>query len=787
MLAIPLSRCLGAQKPSARKKVTYPHYILIKPTPAYLKQLKAARASAKDYFWEKLKAEHKPPTYNNVKNFLAPIAYVNAPWKYIGVILSPEGSSQKMRVIENGSEIDAGLTRRTPIHADAWAYAKTFIRVYAGPQNQIFGLNEHRQGLPHYEDGYLPVLRVSYRVGGTTYKETVLARRLIASYRSPYLDTPGVAAYIKVTAENAPGEIAFRVTAPKVDYGFPIVPLGFRHDKWTDGLNNVIAWFSKGAKYDAKTHLVHYKLDKGQSAYVVFPFRKQPAGTVAAADAHSFNVANADVASTWKKQLATGGQVSVPQKVVMNAYRSLFIGDLQLTIGDELPYGMFSYYEGNGFAEALEAIAPFIEYGYFKDARRFIQPILDYPMSDKNIGLDVCAVRLELASYYYQMSGDAEFIRKNEKRLEQVANFFLAHRQKSTGLVLDGYGYDVSGRRVLNLNTNSNGWRAIQDLANTLIAVDDKQVGEKYLAISLKFGQEVREAVLKNIDHSTHPPFVPFALGQEKPYQSLIESKISSYYNIVMPYFFESEIFPPRSAPYMDILHYMWDKHGVMAGLQRFDQHSTLPDQDGIHPLYTWGREFEQIAAHDPRRAIYTFYSALADGYTRGTFLTGECQGTVPSADQWKRGTYLPPEPPANALLLRSLRHMLIQESDRDKDGVYHDLWLLSSAPRVWLANGKQIRFEGMPTRFGPVSLSLESHLSAGSLAGLVRLAPGIRGKHVMLFVRLPHGYKVRSAALADGKTLRIGKVGDDPVVFLPARAGAFHFVVQTVAQSDSH
>ena len=35
---------------------------------------------------------------------------------------------------------------------------------------------------------------------------------------------------------------------------------------------------------------------------------------------------------------------------------------------------------------------------------------------------------------------------------------------------------------------------------------------------------------------------MPFALGEEAPYRSLVESKESSYYNLVMPYFFESDL-----------------------------------------------------------------------------------------------------------------------------------------------------------------------------------------------------------------------------------------------------
>lgn len=752
-----------------------PRFVLIRPSQAYLDELKTARASMGDYYYDQLQG--KEATYDAVKDFLAPIRYVNAPWRYAGVILSPEGSTEKMRVIENGYRIDAGLTRRSPLDGNVWAPGDTHLWITAGPKDELFGLDEHRQGKPHYAEGYLPIFETTYEAGDVTYKETVLAHKLIARYRSPRIDEAGVAAYVKITATDGEGQVGFEVDAPPVGYGFPIVPAGFRHDHWTDEHNNVYAYFSAGGTYDAAARLVRYRLKKGESAYVVFPHDVQLAGTEVEAGAARFDEARADEVAIWTRKLERGGQVEVPERVVMDAYRSLLLGDMQLSIGDELPYGMFSWYEGNGYAEALQTIAPFIEYGYFHDARRFIQPILDYPLSDTGIGLHVCANRLELAALYYAFSRDAAFIRKNQTRLVEVADYLLRHRDPTTGLVLDGYGFDLANQRVVNINTNTNGWRAVRDLGLTLEAIGQNELGEKYVRIAGEFGAEVRKAVLANIDRSTQPPFVPFALGSEKAYASLVESRASSYYNIVMPYFFESEIFPPKAASYTDTLDYMWTHQGVMAGLNRFAGHGSIVfAQDGIHPLYTWGREFEQIAAHDTRRAIYTFYSALANGYTRGTFLTGECQSTVPSESEWYRGTYLPPEPPANALLLRSLRHMLIHEYDADQDGIYDGLWLLSAAPRDWLAPGKTVELERMPSRFGPVGLKITAAATGKELRGKLTLSPEAAGKDVLLYVR---GYQVTRATAADGRALRIEAMDGDSVVVFRGRAGRQSFTLE--------
>lgn len=756
-----------------------PAFVVTKPSAEYLQNFRLAYESPDDYFFTHLPSRTAEASYDDVKGFLAPIRYVNAPWRYAGVILSPKGSSEKIRVVENGFQIDAGLTRRSPIDSNAWTPGDTHLWVTVGAGDELFGLDEARQGKPQYEGGYLPVLETEYTVDGTVYEEKVFAAPLVARYRSPLVDEPGISAYVRVTAKNAPGQVGFELKAPGVGYGFPIVNAGFRHDSWTDEHNNVYAYFSGGGVYDEKSKLVRFRLKAGQSAYVVLPHQLQLAGTHAEASARSFEQARARVVEQWRKELALGGTIDVPEKVVMNAYRSLLIGDWQVSIGDELPYGMFSWYEGNGYAESLQSIAPFIEYGYFSDARRFIQPILEYPLSDTGIGLHVCANRLELAAYYYAFSRDADFIRRNKDRLVEVADYLLRHRDPKTGLVMDGYGFDLADQQVVNINTNSNGWRAVRNLGLTFRAIGEEKLGDKYLAIAKTFGDEVRAAILRNIDHSTTPPFVAFALGSEKPYKSLVESRASSYYNIVMPYFFESEIFAPRAEAYTDTLEYMWTHRGVMAGLNRFNGYGPLFGQDGIHPLYSWGRQFSQISRHETRRAIYTFYSSLAHGYTRGTFLTGESQGAKPNPAEWYRGTYLPPEPPANALLLRSLRHMLIHENDLNQDGIYEELWLLSSAPASWLAPGKTVELRNMPSRIGAVSLRIQADPAGRRLTADLRLSPLASGS-VALYVR---GYRVLRATGAAGQTLKVENRDGDSVVLIPASPGNQRLVIETMSE----
>ena len=349
----------GQEKPKGRG--AEPRFVLKAPSAEYLNTLRKARAANNDYFWTQVKGE---AGYDDVKDFLAPLRYVNAPFRYPGVILSPKGSSEKMRFVESGFQLDANLTRRQPVAADAWTHGDTHLWVCVGPKDELFGLDEHRQGQPSYEQGYLPDVHVDYTAEGVTYSEEVFAGKLVADYRSPLLDEAGIAAYMRITPRDGDGIVSFELSAPEVGYGFPIVPAGFRNNQWTDAHNNAYAFFSPGGEFDRNGDIVRFRLRRGQSVYVIMPHDLQPAGTKATPGEAAFAQAKQQMLASWTHELAKGGGVEVPEKVVMDAWRSLLIGDWQLTIGDELPYGMFTWYQGNGYAESLQYIAPFIEYGF---------------------------------------------------------------------------------------------------------------------------------------------------------------------------------------------------------------------------------------------------------------------------------------------------------------------------------------------------------------------------------------------------------------------------------------
>lgn len=82
-----------------------------------------------------------------------------------------------------------------------------------------------------------------------------------------------------------------------------------------------------------------------------------------------------------------------------------------------------------------------------------------------------------------------------------------------------------------------------------------------------------------------------------------------------------------------------------------------------------------------------------------------------------------------------------------------------------------------MPSRFGPVDLELYANLQQGRVTGTLGLSPRVAGKRVLLFLRLPAGYRVDSVKLVNGTSLKLSERDGEPVVELPTAAGTMRLV----------
>src|SRR5262249_37883230 len=135
--------------------------------------------------------------------------------------------------------------------------------------------------------------------------------------------------------------------------------------------------------------------------------------------------------------------------------------------------------------------------------------------------------------------------------------------------------------------------------------------------------------------------------------------------------------------------------------------------------------------------------------------------------DRFGRSFYLPPNSASNAAFLTTLRYLLVQDWE-DDEGQPDTLRLLYGAPGRWLADGARLRLEGAPSRFGLLSLRVESRLAKREVE--VPLDPPPRQpKHWLLRLPLPPGWKVVAARSAE-QDLPLGAEGAVELPYRPER-----------------
>jgi hypothetical protein len=362
------------------------------------------------------------------------------------------------------------------------------------------------------------------------------------------------------------------------------------------------------------------------------------------------------------------------------------------------------------------------------------------------------------------------------KAVETILN----NREKDNGLVpRENYCGDIA-QQVYALNSNAQGWRGLRDLSVVLAEIGEKEQARSLAETAAAYRRDILRAVEKSERTDVQPAFIPNALfGEEQPYPMLTDTRIGGYYDLMAPYIIGSEVLGPGSQRETAMLEYLQQHGGLCMGMVR-----TKPDrgqyanQPGVVFLYTLRYALAQMRRDQREAALVTFYGGLAQGLTRDTFIGGEAT-RFPSMDPLMRTIYLPPNSTSNATTLWLLRYMLVQDWDLNDDGRPETLRLLYGAPRRWLRDRARIRFENVPTQFGPMSLLAQSRLADGVVDLQVTLPPRTPDKTVVR-LPLPDGWTAQSAELegsklplaSDSSVDLTGQTGSLKLSFQVRRAG---------------
>jgi hypothetical protein len=429
----------------------------------------------------------------------------------------------------------------------------------------------------------------------------------------------------------------------------------------------------------------------------------------------------------------------------------MLIGNLMIAVGDRPHYSAGNAYAKLYEGECGDTMRSLMLFGHLEVGPGMLKSMLEFNRKDTQF--HVAGQKLQLLSYFYWLTRDAETVRKYEPLWRQSVELILSNRESDSGLLpKDRYAGDIA-TKVYSLNSNANCWRGLRDLAAVLEDMDSKDEAKKLRDEAASY----RTAILKAVDRSEHretkPPFIPISLlAGEEAYDRLTATRFGSYYDLICPYIIGSEIFGQGSQREDWLLGYLQNHGGIAMGMVRVEpQEGQYKHEPGVNPLYGLRYQLALLRRDEREKALVGFYGQLAQGMTRGTFIGGE-GSRFRHGDANGRSFYLPPNSTSNAAWLVALRYLLIQDWDLDEDGKPDTVRLLFGTPRRWLADGKQIAVENAPTAFGRISLYVESKLNAGYVD--IRVTPPAPGaKKMELRAPLPTGWRVNGVEL-DGKTV---------------------------------
>ena len=619
----------------------------------------------------------------------------------------------------------------------AWATETgTPVRIYLGPRRILFGSDPAHLDGPHCENGYLPVFTLHDTVDGIRYTERFFAAT------DPDLAAHGVI-YAQFTLDEGDAgriELQWERTDRLTD----------DHGVLRDSNGKVL--FSVGRGWTSRWAVgsVFGSLKKGESLTIAIA--TDPMDSAVPADAAAFDGAHKRAVATWQQLIDHSMQVSVPEPLVNDVWRSLICGSYGLLNGDVMCYSAGNQYSHLYEAEGGDAAKSLLLWGRRDDVRRMIVKLLEF--TRKGLEYHEAGLKLQLLASYYWITRDGDFVRQQAPLWQKEADRIINGREKDSGLLpRERYAADIA-TPVYSLNVDANSWAGLRNMAAVLKELgqdDDAKSGE---AVAADFRKTILAAVDKSERRDVQPPFIPMALfGEEPPPDKITGARPGSYWTLMSPYVLGSGLFRYDSPQATAIIQYLQQHMGLCMGMIRSRPDPGFwIDTANIDDLYGIRYDLALFERDEVDRALVGFYAKLAQGMTRETFISGEGTAIIP-LDSRGRQMYMPPNSAGNAHFLDQLRYTLVQDWDLDDDGKPETLRLLFATPRQWLAEGKEIKVEHAPTAFGEISLHAVSHVFNGKVAVDVTL-PAIVPKTILLRLRLPDGYHVKAATVKGGGSL---------------------------------
>lgn len=715
--------------------------------------LQKAIAAKADIYGEAAMRRPNGASYEFFADLIPPIRYARlAEFEYYPILMGIPGGEYKARLISNGSAINA--RGGCPEWLDTG-----FPVTFSVGDGTLFGADLGRLDGPRYFLGYLPIVETVYRDGETAYREEVFA-----GVSSPF--GKSAACFVRFGLRNGrSGKIVANIKGEgEITQSRPLL---------TDPAGKVLVWFSGNWKWDPKARELRADLTTGRDAcLVVFtqPTEFEPKTTLSSA---FYEDERAKCVRYWEEILKTGCLVETPEPRVNQCMKALQIGTMLLRKGDTIFYSSTNVYQALCEAECSDSALSLLLFGHVKTTKEVLPSLMQY--LQPGIEFHDMAFKLQTLSRFYWLTRDADFIRSQKQHWMAALDRIMKRRDPKTGLLpREDYCGDIK-TPIFSLNSNANSWRGLRDFAVVLDEIGEKELALKVSSEAKEYRKLILDAVEKSVRKDVKPPFMPIALfGEEEPYETLTESRMGSYWDLMIPYVLGSGVLGDDSEQTGWILDYLHQHGGIFMGMIRFHE-VTTDDLYGLRYILTLLRRDET------ERALVSFYGKMAQGLTKDTYIGGERVDLNPTSP-YGRWEDQPPNSTSNALWLWNLRYLMVQDWDMDDDGRPDTLRLMFATPQRWLEDGNIIRVEQLPTAFGAVSVRVTSHVNQGEVLSEVTL-PAHTTKQTFLRVCLPDGLVATSAKVA-GKELAVDDRGTVDITGLTGNI-AVRFVVKLRSGSE--
>jgi hypothetical protein len=673
------------------------------PSAASVARTAAALRARRDVWGNELLARPGGPTFAAARRYLAPITRalgrggepITASGFYYLPFAQPEGPRGAGSVALHVADGSAIVAQRVGGPALTVAVGAAGREPYGSCVARLSG--------PSLAAGWLPVLETRYRdADGARYRQESFAARDAKTGR--------LTSYVAIAVDGRHADRAVRVRLS------------------SSSGRSLLVRVPRGATRS---------LDASWSP-----------GRLRSVDASAYADARRSTETYWLDRLDEGMTVSVPERRVEDAERALLVQELELT----WRYSIGNPYEEFSFPESVDVAQVLTEQGFSSVARSILRTSLTrkptpYPNWKKG-------ERLLASAEYVRLSGDRSYLDAATPVLRGYVSVLGRQIASSrTGLLRpERYSSDIPDS-VYGLHSQAVVWAGLRAIGDVWARAGRRPLAARCAALAARLGPAIRRAVAASQRRLPDGSlFVPVRLlDDEQPYDTVTETRLGSYWNLVMPYALASRIFPPGSTQARGIYRYML-LHGsrllglVRAGAYALYGRNAPPSSSGTDEVY--GINVARFLADNDEadQLVLSLYGDLAAGMTRETFVGGEAASVAPLGGERARATYLPPNAAASAAFLETLRLMLVHET-ADPAGRPRGLELAFATPRAWLTPGKRISVAGAPTSFGPVSYALEA--GASSIRVSVEVPDRPTPATLRLRLRLPTRDRIRSVTLA--------------------------------------